>query len=231
VAVVPSPFKPESVWEFGIPITVTASISLLLVLRLALITRLADDRADQLEALQSELVYRAAHDPLTGLANRSVLFNQLDTWVGRRRRNGGPALLILDLDGFKLINDSFGHPVGDELLIDVGNRLAELSPPDSTVARLGGDEFAVLLADVDRRSAIAFAEAVRDRLNQPYQTSRGRVSISTSVGVRVAPGAQTRSAEVVRDADMALYAAKAGGKDRVEVFDQKVEKAHFPNGR
>ena len=216
LAVVPSPFNPASLRDFGVPVVVAALISLLLVLRLALINQLAD-------RLRSELAYRAAHDPLTGLGNRAELVNWLDTVVGRRGDRGGrAALLLLDLDGFKDINDTFGHPVGDELLVEVGKRLSSLELPASTVVRLGGDEFAVLLSDVDEASARAGAEMVRDRLSEPYIVSRGRMTITASVGVCVTPRVEKSSSEVLRDADLALYSAKAAGKNRVRVFDNKL---------
>ena len=168
VAIVSTSFRPASVRDFGEPVVIAALIALLLLWRLGLITRLADARADELEALEAELVHRATHDALTGLGNRAELADKLDVLVGHRDERGGrPAPLLLDLDGFKAINDAFGHPVGDEVLIGVAKRLATLCPPDSTVARLGGDEFAILLADADERSALALADRVREELSQP----------------------------------------------------------------
>lgn len=230
VAIVPNRFSPETVAEFGPPVIIAALISLLLVWRLLLIARLADHRADRLEALQGELAYRATHDPLTGLSNRSELTERLDDVI-RRRDDGGrrSALVLLDLDGFKDINDSLGHPVGDELLVGVGQRLAASAPPDSVVVRLGGDEFALLLTDVDERDALALADAVRDRLHQPYHTSRGTLSITASVGVCVAPRVAGSASEVLREADLALYAAKASGKNRVKGFDPTIRDVYPPN--
>ncbi len=199
---------------------------------MSLITRLADRRADELAAavgelqeLQSELAYRATHDPLTGLANRSVLDEELAALTGRRLRRRSLALILLDLDNFKSINDSFGHPVGDELLVDVSDRLTAVSPPDSTVVRLGGDEFAILVVGCSRQAGLALAEKVRDRLNQPYQTSQGRLSASTSVGVRAGSQRNESPSELLRDADLALYAAKAAGKNHVSAFDPRLRKA------
>jgi diguanylate cyclase (GGDEF)-like protein len=220
VAVLPSPFRPESVWELGLPIIIAALISLLLVWRLAMITRVADSRADMLDAAQKELAYRATHDPLTGLANRAELISRLEMLVGRRSLNGGRhALLLLDIDGFKRVNDSFGHPVGDELLIEVGRRLAEDSPPGSMPVRLGGDEFAILLIDVDERTAVDSAERIRTRLNEPFATSAGDMTISASVGVSLTPRVEKSSSDVLRDADVALYRAKAAGKNQVRTYD------------
>ncbi|MBX6752106.1 MAG: GGDEF domain-containing protein [Micromonosporaceae bacterium] len=220
VAVVPSPFRPESVWDLGLPIIIAALISLLLLWRLAMITQLADSRADMLDAAQKELEYRATHDPLTGLANRAELISQLELLVGRPGPNRGRhALLLLDIDGFKRINDSFGHPVGDEVLMGVGRRLVEDSPPGSMPVRLGGDEFAVLLTDVDERTAVDCAEMIRQRLNQPFVTSAGEMAISASVGVSLTPRVEKSTSEVLRDADVALYHAKAAGKNQVRTYD------------
>lgn len=219
-AVVPSPFQPESMWDLGLPIIIAALISLLLVWRLAMITQVAGDRADRLDAAQKELAYRATHDPLTGLANRAELITQLETLVGRPGPNGGRhALLLLDIDGFKRINDSYGHPVGDELLVEVGRRLLADSPPGSTPVRLGGDEFAVLLTSVNESMAAQHAERIREVLNRPFTTSAGELAISVSVGVSLTPRIEKSSSEVLRDADAALYTAKAGGKNRVQIYD------------
>jgi diguanylate cyclase (GGDEF)-like protein len=218
VAVVPSPFRPESLWDLGLPIIIAALISLLLVWRLAMITQVAGNRADMLDAAQKELEYRATHDSLTGLANRAELISQLETLVGRPK-GGRHALVLLDIDGFKHTNDSLGHPVGDELLVEVGRRLLADSPPGSTPVRLGGDEFAVLLTNVDEQVAVNHAERIRESLNRPFVTSAGELAISVSVGVSLTPRIEKSSSEVLRDADVALYAAKAGGKNQVRVYD------------
>ena len=229
VAVVPSPFNPGSVLDLGFPIIIAALISLLLLWRLALITQLADTRADQLQSLQGELAYRAAHDPLTGLGNRSELSSRLDALV-EHRADGRSALLLLDLDDFKHINDSFGHPVGDELLIEVGRRLSSVSPPGSTVVRLGGDEFAIVLNDVDESTAVACAELVRDRVGEPLMTSRGELAVTASIGVCARPRVEWRASEVLRDADLALYSAKASGGNRVHAYDGGPRHPHQADG-
>jgi len=224
VAVVPSPFRPESVWDLGLPIIIAALISLLLLWRLMMITRLADSRADMLDEAQKELEYRATHDPLTGLANRAELVSQLEILVGRPGPNRGRhALLLLDIDGFKRINDSFGHPIGDEVLVGIGRRLAVASPPGSTPVRLGGDEFAVLLTDVDETAAVDSAERIRQSLNRPFATSAGDMTITASVGVSLTPRVEKSSSEVLRDADVALYHAKAAGKNQVRTYGNHVE--------
>jgi hypothetical protein len=149
---------PGSPEDFGPPVLAGALIALLLLWRLSRLARVADRRADELaeavgelRGLQAELAYRAEHDPLTGLANRSVLTDRLTTLPPGRSH----ALLLVDLDGFKEINDSLGHPAGDELLVGVGRRLTALAPASATLVRLGGDEFAVLLPDTEETAALA----------------------------------------------------------------------------
>ncbi|GAA1855920.1 GGDEF domain-containing protein [Asanoa iriomotensis] len=214
-------FDPGSPADFGPPVLAGAVISLLLLWRLALVARVADRRAEQLgvavgelQGLQAELSYRAAHDPLTGLANRSVLSERLTALP----RGGPHALLLIDLDGFKEINDSLGHPAGDELLVAVGRRLTRLAPVGSTLVRLGGDEFAVLLPETDEAAAMAFGAAVCGRLRLPYPSAHGSLAVSASVGVTAGALGARDPAEVLREADVALYSAKEAGKDRVAPY-------------
>jgi GGDEF domain-containing protein len=146
-----------------VTVAVSAAFLLLLVARMALTAKVAQRRAAELarrsaalaaavskeEELQRQLAHRALHDPLTGLANRTVLTERMEQALTLREGRGRHAPLLLDLDGFKDINDTLGHPPGDELLIEVSHRLIDDSTPDATFARLGGDEFAVLLEDTD----------------------------------------------------------------------------------
>ncbi|MEV4534880.1 GGDEF domain-containing protein [Asanoa sp. NPDC049518] len=214
-------FDPGSPEDFGPPVLAAALIALLLLWRLSLLARVADRRAEELgvavgelQGLQTELAYRAAHDPLTGLANRSVLTEQLTGLPPDRPH----ALLLVDLDGFKEINDSLGHPTGDEVLVGVGRRLTALAPPGSTLVRLGGDEFAALLADVDEPAALAFGVAICARLRVPYPSADGELRVSASVGVTAGALAARSPGDLLREADLALYAAKAAGKDRVAAY-------------
>jgi diguanylate cyclase (GGDEF)-like protein len=161
--------------------------------------------------LQAEFAYQAAHDQLTGLANRFVL----DERLGSLPHDQPYALLLIDLDGLKEINDSLGQPTGDELLVAIGRRLTSLAPPGSTLVRLGGDEFAVLLPATGQQTAIALGTAVCDELRLPHPSAVGELTISASVGVTARAQAARGPGEVLREADLALYAAKAAGKDRV----------------
>jgi diguanylate cyclase (GGDEF)-like protein len=214
-------FNPGSPADFGLVVLAGGLISLLLLWRLSLVAKVADKRAGQLgeavgelQGLQAEFAYRAAHDPLTGLANRSVL----DERLGSLPHDQPYALLLIDLDGFKEINDSLGHPTGDELLVAIGRRLTGLVPAGSTLVRLGGDEFAVLLPDTGQRAAMELGTAVCADLRQPYPSAVGSLAISASVGVTARAQAARGPGEVLREADLALYAAKAAGKDRVAAY-------------
>ncbi len=207
---------------------------LVLVIRLALLAQLAQRRADDLRtrsgelasaiseqaALQHQLRYQATHDPLTGLANRSALSDRL-TEMRDGGRLVGDALLMLDLDGFKRINDMYGHPAGDELLIQTAQRLVTAAPERATLARLGGDEFVILIEDADRAVAERTAELVVRAVRQPYQVDRQRLQISASVGGVVVTNPQDlSSAQLIREADAALYEAKEAGRDRAVVRER-----------
>jgi diguanylate cyclase (GGDEF)-like protein len=152
----------------------------------------------------------ALHDPLTGLPNRLLLDDRLDHALTRRRRTGQVALFFIDLDGFKAVNDAHGHAAGDELLVQVAERLREGLRAGDTVARLGGDEFVVLCEDVnDVDATIALADRMAVRLADPYALSVGPVRVSAAVGVAVAGDDDAPS--LLRRADAAMYAAKRSG--------------------
>jgi diguanylate cyclase (GGDEF)-like protein len=220
---------------------------LLLVARLGLVARVAQWRAAELAGssaalagavserveLQRQLTYRALHDPLTGLANRVVLAERMESALARGGGRGRHAVLLLDLDGFKDINDTLGHPVGDELLIEVSHRLLNVAQPDATLARLGGDEFAVLLEDTEPEEAVRCAESFVAALRQPYLMSGRELFLTTSVGM-LSTGvysAVPSPTEALSDADLALYAAKAAGKDQVVVFHPDLRTARLDYAR
>jgi diguanylate cyclase (GGDEF)-like protein len=193
-------------------------------------------------------LYRALHDPLTGLANRGLLMDQLGQALTRARRRsgtGGVAVLFLDLDRFKVVNDSLGHAVGDDLLIEVARRLERVMRSADTVARLGGDEFVVLVEDVGGvDKVLALARRLRQAVSAPIPVGAGqRVVVTASVGVALsgphdtgadaadadaanadaadadaAPVAATPSS-LLWDADVAMYRAKDAGRDRIQLFE------------
>jgi diguanylate cyclase (GGDEF)-like protein len=237
--------------EGAIPSRVTVAVSgvflLLLVARLGLIAKTTQQRAAELaersaslatavskqQGLQRRLAHRALHDPLTGLANRTVLTQRLESALTQSGGNRRDALLMLDLDGFKDINDTLGHPVGDELLIEVSRRLLDVAPSDATLARLGGDEFAVLHEDTEPDEAVHYAESFVAALRQTYHISGEELFLTTSVGVLTTDvyEAPPSPAEALRDADLALYAAKAEGKNRVVVFHPDLRAASLDQSR
>ena len=178
------------------------------------------------KALEQRLEHLALHDPLTGLPNRTLFMDRLGHAVSRARRKGEKvAVLFVDLDDFKPVNDSFGHGTGDELLAAVAGRLGGVLRPSDTAARLGGDEFVVLLEDLgdagEGGDAEAGAERVAQRvaqeLGEPFDLDGRRLSVSASVGVAVGGPDGAEPEDLLRAADAAMYRAKEGGKARYEV--------------
>jgi diguanylate cyclase (GGDEF)-like protein len=178
---------------------------------------LALDRAE----LAAELDRRASVDPLTGLANRAAFARRLrEALAGLDGSGPAPALLLLDLDDFKTINDSLGHSCGDEVLRVVAERLRGCLAPGDLAARLGGDEFAVLVSEVAAEAeAVAKGERLASILRTPVTVSGREVLARASVGVRLARGGDEDPERLLRDADMAMYAAKTAGRAGVRVFD------------
>ena len=172
---------------------------------------------------QAELERLALTDTLTGLANRTLLNDRLDQALARLQREPTcAALLMLDVDRFKMVNDSLGHQVGDALLVEVASRIEAVTRADATVARLGGDEF-VVLAEGLRSPSEAHAVAVRllKILRQPYTLSPTAESLvaTVSIGISVAESADRTPSDLYREADLALYRAKDGGRDQYALFD------------
>jgi diguanylate cyclase (GGDEF)-like protein/PAS domain S-box-containing protein len=171
---------------------------------------------------EEQLLYDAFHDALTGLPNRALFMDRLQHVISASQRRAGSlyAVLFLDMDRFKIINDSLGHSVGDQLLIAVGRKLVDCIRPGDTVARLGGDEFAVLLEDVSELAhAIDVAERVHKKLVAPLDIKGNEIFTSVSIGIAVGEDRYERPEQVLRDADIAMYEAKARGNSRYEVFD------------
>jgi diguanylate cyclase (GGDEF)-like protein/PAS domain S-box-containing protein len=170
-----------------------------------------------------ELTHRALHDALTGLPNRALFRDRLSLALRRRirRGTGTVAVFFLDVDGFKLVNDSLGHDCGDKLLLELAGRLEAAVRPEDTVARIGGDEFTVLCEDVaGELEAVAIAQRVIDLFDEPFTVTGSEVYVSTSVGVALSSGrAGVRAEALIRDADAAMYRAKDRGKARFELFD------------
>jgi diguanylate cyclase (GGDEF)-like protein len=177
------------------------------------------ERTRQVEQAHRQLERLALYDPLTGLANRTLLADRIDrAMAGVGRGSVPPAVLLLDLDGFKVVNDSFGHVVGDQLLVEVARRLQEVVRDTDTVARLGGDEFAVVAAATTATRAIEIAGRVQDALKRPIQAGAQQCWVGTSIGIRMAEPGQSAET-LLRDADTAMYVAKGQGRGGVRFFE------------
>jgi diguanylate cyclase (GGDEF)-like protein/PAS domain S-box-containing protein len=191
-----------------------------------------DGRAVRMSGLQTDVTHRRAseellqydafYDGLTGLPNRALLMDRLGRVVERARRNPGYefAVLFLDLDGFKTVNDSLGHAAGDRLLRAVGGRLRQCVRPSDTVARLGGDEFTILLEDssaVD--AAVQVTQRIGEALAEPFTVGEYEVSVTASVGIAGNVRGYSRAEQPLHDADAAMYRAKSQGTGAYAIFD------------
>ena len=173
--------------------------------------------------LEQELTRQAFHDSLTGLANRALFRDRLEQSLARSSRSGDQlAVLFVDLDGFKQVNDTLGHGAGDELLQVVACRFATTVRPADTLARLGGDEFALLLEQADENLAVAVAERLLGELSGAVEIGGREMALGASIGVVVHEGGAGESGELMRDADLAMYAAKRQGRGRHAVFHQEM---------
>jgi diguanylate cyclase (GGDEF)-like protein/PAS domain S-box-containing protein len=176
--------------------------------------------------LQSELVHQAFHDPLTGLANQALFRDRVDHATTRLQRHGGQlAVLFIDLDDFKTVNDSLGHSMGDDLLRIVSERLTSCVRPGDTAARLGGDEFAVLVDDLeDPEVANEIAERIVTALREPVVLGSKTVSATASIGIAYGSAGAVVD-DMLRNADLAMYTAKANGKNCVRAFEREMHLA------
>jgi diguanylate cyclase (GGDEF)-like protein len=179
----------------------------------------------RLTQLQEQLSHQAFHDSLTDLANRSLFSDRIDHALLRRSRTGKPvAVLFIDLDDFKAVNDTLGHSAGDQLLIGVADRLRNSLRRPDTAARLGGDEFAVLIEDIDHPAeAEAVAERIFAALVEPFAIAGQSVTVHASIGVAVSDDATDSASRLMRHADVAMYAAKGAGKHRHVLFISGME--------
>jgi len=172
-------------------------------------------------ALAEQLRHQAFHDSLTGLANRALLTDRLEHAAARRGRDGhGLAVLFIDLDDFKAVNDTLGHGAGDRVLTIVSERLRKTVRAGDTAARMGGDEFAVLLEDTDDPAvATDVAGRILDAIREPLQVGDTEIVVHASLGIALSSGSAQTADELLRDADLAMYLAKSEGKDRMVTFE------------
>jgi diguanylate cyclase (GGDEF)-like protein len=171
-----------------------------------------------------QLTKQAFRDSLTGLPNRALFMDRLSHGLtGAKRRHEHLAVLFLDLDRFKVINDTLGHTVGDQLLVEVSDRLGSSLRPGDTVARLGGDEFGILLEDVaDSETAEAVALRIEEELAKPLHFEGREIFVSASIGIALSSARLGMPEEILRDADLAMYHAKSKGNARHEIFDDSM---------
>jgi len=187
----------------------------------------------ELSRLKEQLRYQAYHDPLTGLANRSLFVERVAERLAAMVAEGAdpaparmPAVLFLDLDDFKIVNDTLGHAAGDRLLVDVAERLRGVLRGEDLAVRLGGDEFAVLLDDTpDLGMSIAVAERIIDALRPTFLIDDSEVQVGGSIGIAAARTGTERADELLRNADVAMYTAKDLGKNRVATFEPTMHAA------
>ncbi len=171
--------------------------------------------------MEELLQHQALHDPLTDLPNRVLFTDRLRHALARAERRQQPlAVIFMDLDNFKVINDSLGHKTGDKLLVEASERIRSVLRPEDTVARLGGDEFVFLLEDTDLDGASRIAERVLEELRVPFSLGGRELFVMASIGITVGDGSGKRSADLLRDADLAMYRAKHSGKARYAVFEE-----------
>ena len=188
----------------------------------AAVRRLADSLSDR-EEFRQQLAYDAAHDGLTKLANRTAILKHLNAALARGRRSGNTtAVLFLDLDHFKSVNDSHGHHAGDEMLQTIARRLTAVIREGDLAGRLGGDEFIVVAEDVaDVDEAIALSERIMQKINEPIALARTTFTPKISVGIGLSNGDLTAD-ELLRDADLAVYRAKSRGRGVIDVCDESL---------
>jgi diguanylate cyclase (GGDEF)-like protein len=213
----------DSAWLASLIVVVT-----LAVLTIALLTSVLDARLEQrtaelncsLAEANQELTELALHDSLTKLPNRLLLEDRIQQSIHKMARSGGHfALMFMDLDGFKPVNDAYGHHIGDQLLHEVGLRLRERLRAQDTLARVGGDEF-VLLAELrEPNDAVSVAEQIVSLVSQAFQVGEHELRVSTSVGIALYPGDGANQQELLMNADAAMYHAKGAGKNGYSFFE------------
>jgi diguanylate cyclase (GGDEF)-like protein/PAS domain S-box-containing protein len=184
--------------------------------------RIVDDR----KVLEVELIHRASHDSLTGLANRDLLREHLNSLLVQRREGGREAtLLYIDIDEFKKVNDGFGHAEGDRLLVEIAQRLTACAGAQDLVARIGGDEFAVVTTEHQENHATsrALAERILTALDRPWEKGSNGSGVGASIGLATSANGNADTDMLLRQADVAMYSAKVSGKCRFAMFSDDMD--------
>jgi diguanylate cyclase (GGDEF)-like protein/PAS domain S-box-containing protein len=171
-------------------------------------------------SLEEELRHRAFHDSLTSLGNRELFIDRLEHALARSRESTSLAVITIDLDGFKAVNDAHGHVGGDRVLVEVASRILQATRPGDTTARMGGDEFSVLLEATGVASAQRVGDRILRAIRRPIVVDDAEIRIAASVGVAMRQTGTALAADILKQADVAMYEAKAGGRCRIEVFKE-----------
>jgi diguanylate cyclase (GGDEF)-like protein len=182
--------------------------------------------AQELIASEARASHLAYHDPLTGLPNRVLFFDRLGIALDQMRRTGTPvAVHCLDLDRFKDVNDTYGHQIGDELIVAASKRIGEVCRRSDTFARLSGDEFAIVQLDATPHAAARLAERIVEAISRPMDLSSGRLHVSCSIGVNLLSEGDVSAADALRHADLALYRSKNNGRAQYSFFEPEMDAA------
>jgi len=209
----------ESIW----PIALTSAVAIILVM--SFLYRSLVELVLELERREADAQHEAVHDKLTGLANRALLEDRLNVALGRFRRDRSKfALLMLDLDRFKLVNDSLGHAAGDLLVQQVGGRLTALLRETDTVARIGGDEFAIIQSEPRGEGDVRrLCSRIIDALGQPFHLNDREARVGVSVGAILPTEIEGSAAELIRKADITMYEAKTAGRNCYRLFSDEMD--------
>lgn len=218
------PFRPGSLMVARVTPILAASLFLIFAM-VAMLLRRIHRSTLQLQASEAQAQHLAFHDPLTGLANRTLFEDRLAHHLAQARVSGTSlALLYLDLDGFKQVNDTLGHPAGDELIQEVATRLSGSVRTDDLVARIGGDEFAVVQLGIDTPAAAEIlCMRIIEEVNRPFEVAGTQAHVGISMGVAFGPRDAAERIDLARKADIALYRAKAAGRGRYVFFTEEMD--------
>ena len=211
----------QSVW----PILLTSSVAIILVM--SFLYRSLVELVLELEQREATAQYQAVHDSLTGLGNRALLEDRLETAIGRYARDGERfALLMLDLDRFKLVNDTFGHAAGDALVSEIAERLRGLTRTTDTIARIGGDEFAIVQSRISSEAEVRqLCQRIVDAVREPLIVCGKDLRVGASVGAVIVEDRDTAASELIRKADITMYRAKALGRNCYQIFCDEMDTA------